>query len=214
VTGGDWIAVELLSATTVGGGDPLRGEVDVEVEHDELGLPRLGGKALHSLLRDSWLSMADLFPELTAAAGRVLGRPRQLLGNSAVLGIGNATVDEVTRTAVARAQERGPQHHPLRPADVLHALTDVRVQTAQDRGSGAPLAGSLRRTRVVLPDLTWSAPLEWAEAPQPDDLRCLAMCLLATRHIGLTRWRGRGHARMTYRGDLAGTIALVQEATA
>lgn len=212
---GDWVTIELLSATTVAGGQPMAGEVDIEAEHDHLGLPYLGGKAVHALLRDTWLSMADQFAPLAPAARRVLGRPRRLLDGAAVLNIGDATVDEATMVAIRRAQQRPPQHHPLRPGDVLRALTDIRTQTAEDRASGAPLSGSLRRSRVVLPGLSWSAPLGWVgNAPQLDDLRCLALCLLGTRHVGLARWRGRGHVRMTYRGDLTRTRELVEEATA
>jgi len=208
----DWITIELLSGTTVAGGQPMDGEVDTEVEHDDFGLPYLGGKALHGLLRDTWLSMADQFPALASAAWRVLGRPRRLL-DEALLAIGDATVDDATTVAIKHAEQRLPRDHPLRPGDVLRALTDIRVQTAEDRASGAPLAGSLRRSRVVLPGLSWSAPLRWtADAPQRDDLRCLALCLLGTRHVGLARWRGRGHVRMTYRGDLHLTSELVKEA--
>ena len=56
------ISVELLSDTTLGRGEGMAGLVDADVEHDELGLPFLGGKTLKGLLRDSWLSMSGCFP--------------------------------------------------------------------------------------------------------------------------------------------------------
>jgi len=40
----DEIVVELLSDTTFGRGEPTAGEVDMEVEHDDLGLPFLGAR--------------------------------------------------------------------------------------------------------------------------------------------------------------------------
>jgi len=42
----------LLSDATFGRGDGVAGLVDVEVQHDEYGLPFLGGRALKGILRD------------------------------------------------------------------------------------------------------------------------------------------------------------------
>lgn len=56
--------IELLSDATFGRGEGSAGEVDTEVEHDEFGIPFIGGKTVRGLLRDTWLSMRPHFPEL------------------------------------------------------------------------------------------------------------------------------------------------------
>src|ERR1700678_891978 len=89
--------IELLSDATFGRGEGTAGEVDVEVEHDDLGLPYVGGKTVHGVLRDAWLSMARAFPGLGGAAARALGRAQELARESSIVRIGDAVVDDATR---------------------------------------------------------------------------------------------------------------------
>ena len=201
------LTVELLSDATFGRGEGTAGEVDVEIEHDELGLPYLGGKALHGLLRDAWLAMAPHFPALGAAACRVLG-PAGDRGETGVLRVNDALVDGATRAWIAWAVRR--ERDPVDPKEVLRALTDIRYQTARDR-AGAPAAGTLRASRVALRGLTLVSPLEWLAEPTEEDLRCLALCALGVRHAGLGRNRGRGHVRVSLDGDVDATRRLALE---
>jgi hypothetical protein len=203
------LVVELLSDTTFGRGERTPGLVDVEVEHDAYGLPMLGGKALRGLLRDSWLSMQEYFPELHEAARRILG-PHADLDERAILRIGDATVETTARGYFIAAAERN--HYPLAPAMILEALTDIRSQTSEERITGAPAQTTLRSVRVVLRGLKLVAPLTWLEVPSAKDCQCLAVAALATRHGGLGRNRGRGHLRITVDGDLERTRALARGA--
>lgn len=201
------IVTELLSDTTFGRGTGTAGVVDVEIEHDRYGLPILGGKALRGLLRDSWLSMQQHFPALQASARRVLG-PHGDVAETAVLRIGDAMLDEPARAFFVAAVERSTR--PIAPSAVLAALTDIRWQTAEDRTTGAPLHTSLRTSRVALRGLALIAPLSWLAEPGRDDMRCLALAALATRHGGLGRSRGRGLLRITIDGDRDRTRALAR----
>lgn len=204
------LVIELLSDTTFGRGEGTPGAVDVEVEHDAYGLPMVGGKALRGLLRDSWLSMQEHFPDLQAAGCRVLG-PHGDLEETAILRIGDATIEESARAFFVSATER--QHHPLAPETILAALTEIRAQTSEERTSGAPARTTLRSTRVVLRGLKLVAPLSWLSVPDSQDTQCLALAALATRHGGLARNRGRGHLRITIDGDLEGTRSLARGAS-
>src|ERR1700722_600132 len=168
------ILIRLRSDTTFGRGVPSAGEVDVEVEHDHLGLPFLGGKALHGLLRDSWMAMANHFPTLSGAASAVLGREGDQ-SESGVLRVGNACVDAATHQWVEYAERRPDGQHPLSPGDVLRALTDIRYQTAEERTTGAPAATTLRASRVVLRGLILAAPLQWLSGPEASHVHCLAL---------------------------------------
>lgn len=201
------ISIELLSDTTFGRGEGTPGVVDVEVEHDTHGLPTLGGKALRGLLRDSWLAMQDHFPDLRDAALRVLG-PHGDLAETSILRFGDALIEKGARAFFVAATER--EHHPLAPTTILSALTEVRSQTSEDRETGAPARTTLRSSRVALRGLRLEAPLSWLEPPATADLQCLALSLLATRHGGLARNRGRGHLRLTIDGDLERTRALAR----
>jgi hypothetical protein len=195
---GPYIQVELLSEAAFSRGEGTAGVVDVEVEHDELGLPILCGKTLRGLLRDSWLTMQHCFSELSPSAERIFG-PEADFEERSILGIGNAVVSDQIRCWIEGAETR--QNHPLSPIAVLEALTDVRYQTSEERTTGSPAETSLRAVRVVLRGLKLHAPIYWLADPTDEDQRCLSLALMATRHAGLGRNRGRGHIRLTLEGD-------------
>ncbi len=203
------LTIELLSDTTFGRGEGTAAEVDVEVEHHPDGIPYVGGKTVHGLLRDAWLSMATAFPTLQGAAVQVLGRAREL-DESSIVRVGDASVDADTQAWIRAAMTRAD--HPLDRAAVLRAFTEVRRQTAQARSSGAPETGSLRAVRVLVRGTTLSAPLTWLKPPDAPALQCLALCALGVRHAGLSRNRGRGHVRVLLNGNDAFTTKLAREA--
>lgn len=198
------IVIELLSDTTFGRGEGTAGAVDVEIEHDAYGLPMLGGKSLRGLLRDSWLSMQEHFPDLLDAGRRVLG-PHGDLDETAILRFGDATVEESARAFFVAAIKR--EHHTLPASAILAALTEIRMQTSEERRTGAPARTTLRSTRIAMRGLKLVAPLSWLAQPSRADCQCLALATLATRHGGLARNRGRGHLRLTLDGSLERTRA-------
>jgi hypothetical protein len=208
-TAASHLQIELLSDATFSRGEGTAGLVDVEVEHDVGGLPFIGGRTVRGLLRDSWLSMHACFPDLADAAARVLGRSKSL-DEGCRLRVGDALLPAPIREAVRLGLER--QEHPLGPETVLAAFSEIRYQTAEDRGRGAPERTTLRSTRVVLRGFTFEAALTWLDGyqPVPDDMQVLALCALATRHGGLARNRGRGHLRCTIDGDLGRTQSLAE----
>ncbi len=198
----EFIQVELLSDAAFSRGEGTAGVVDVEVEHDDLGLPFLGGKTIRGLLRDSWLSMKDHFHELSQEAERIFG-PEADLDERSILRIGDAVLDGETRRWIKAAEIR--QNNPISPMAVLGALTDIRRQTSEERTTGAPAETTLRAVRVVIRGLILRAPLYWLADPAAKDIRCLSLALLATRHAGLGRNRGRGHILMSLDGDIGKT---------
>jgi hypothetical protein len=192
------LVVELLSDTTFARWEGTAGVVDVEIDHDELGLPVVRGKRLHGLLRDAWLSMRPHFPELEEAACRVLGEQADR-DEQSILRIGDGLLPEEVRAWVRYAV--GRERNPLRPEQVLTTLTDIRRQTAVSRASGAPEETTLRSSRVVLRGMCFTSPLLWLSAPGDGEVRCLALCALALRHGGWQRNRGRGFLRVTLDGQ-------------
>ncbi len=198
------LAVELLSDATFASGEGTPGLVDVEVTATRDGLPYLRGKTLHGLLREAWLEMRGAFPELAGAGERLLGLEGDL-EETALLRIGDAHLDD---DAVAWARHAvGRSRSPLHPQQILASLTDVRTQTARSRSTGAPEPGTLRSSRVILRGAVFEAPLAFEPAPGAEELRCLALSVLATRHGGLARNRGRGLLRCLLDDDRPRTLA-------
>lgn len=202
-----FIEIELLSDAAFSRGESTAGVVDIEVEHDDLGLPFLGGKTVRGLLRDSWLSMRNCFRELGEAGERVFG-PEADVEECAILRIGDAVVDARSRAWIEAAEKR--RNNPLSPVEVLEALTDIRRQTSEERTTGAPAETTLRSVRVLIRGLKLRAPLHWFQEPTEADFRVLALAALATRHAGLARNRGRGHIRMSLDGDIEKTSQAAQ----
>jgi hypothetical protein len=199
------LQIRLLSDTTFARGSGTPGEVDVEVEHDpRTGLPLLRGKTLHGLLKDAWLTMAPAFPDLSAAAERLLGREGDL-DERAILRVEDACLDEMVQDWVRYAV--GRESRPLAPGQIFRALTDIRQQTARDRQTGAPRETTLRASRVLLHGATLIAPLRWLQPPGAEEVRCLALTTLALRHGGLGRSRGRGFLMAFLTPTMAATRA-------
>lgn len=192
------ITVELLSDTCFSRGESTPGAVDVELEHDELGLPYLSGKTLRGLLRNAWLTMANSFKELREAAFRIWG-PIGDLDETSILRVRDAQLDASVRDWITWVERRA--QNPLSPQAVLEALTDVRCQTSEERSTGAPAETTLRSIRVALRGLKFSAPITWTAEPTEADLQCLALSVLGTRHAGLGRNRGHGFVRLLLDGD-------------
>ena len=202
-----FIQVELLSDASFSRGEGTAGVVDIEVEHDELGLPFLGGKTLRGLLHDSWLSMQHCFPKLYLSADRIFGTDADFDENT-ILRVGDAVVDSEIRSWIEAAESR--KSHRISPKMVLEALTDIRQQTSEERSTGAPAETTLRSVRVIIRGLKLQSPLYWLAEPTDDELRCLSLALLATRHAGLGRNRGRGHIRLTLDGVIKKTTQIAK----
>src|SRR5438128_1981479 len=124
------LSIMLLSDATFASGENTAGEVDVEVEHSPDGLPVIGGKTIHGLLRDSWLSMHEHFSALDTAAVELFGPPGDL-DDSAILHVSDAVLPQDVRAWARYAVER--KQNPLTPTQLLRSITAIRRQTALRR---------------------------------------------------------------------------------
>lgn len=189
------IHIKLLSDTTFSRGDGTAGEVDIEVVHDQFGLPFVPGRTLRGLLRESWLSMAEVFSEDKQAACEILGTESDLTpGGKTLLRIDNAQLPDEYQQWAAYAVLR--RNNPVSPRDLLHVLTDIRRQTARDRSTGGSETGSLRASRVIRRDVTFVSQLTGTDLTD-DHWRALARMCLGVRHAGTARNRGRGYVQTT-----------------
>ncbi len=192
------LRLTLLSDATFGRGDGVAGLVDAEVQHDDVGLPFLGGRTLKGLLSAECADIVyalerarpDQAERWRAAADRLFGRSGAALEGQSILHVGAARFPEDLRQALRQEIRRGR----LTPTEVLETVTALRRQTAMDAW-GAPKENTLRTMRVILRDTTFWAPLDFTVDPTADDLALLAACVKALRRAGTGRNRGRGRVK-------------------
>lgn len=192
-----WLKFVLKSDATFGRGDGVAGLIDSEVQHDEYGLPYLGGRSLKGLLGEECANILFALKcqgqeqHWQQAAQHLFGRPGSRDHDQALLRIGDARLPEDLRQAVKRGFERDE----LNRGQVLRSLTAIRQQTAMEV-DGAPKKETLRSTRVVLRKTPFEAALTFLIEPTQDDLQdvlaLLAACIKALRRAGTGRNRGRG----------------------
>lgn len=193
------LAFTLDSDATFGRGDGLAGVVDAEVQHDEDGLPYLGGRALKGMLAEECANI--LFALGTSgkadawypAAYELFGAPGSEAQSQSILHVGHAQLPADLRSAV----RIGIRRKELTREQVLESLTTIRRQTAVNPVTGAPRDETLRAMRVILRQTPFEAELTFQSDPSSRTLALLAACVKGLRRAGQGRNRGRG--RLTAR---------------
>jgi hypothetical protein len=189
---------KLLSEATFGRGDGVAGLVDTEIQHDEYGLPYLGGKTLRGLLN---YECADILFALDLQHQKMawLEATQRLFGTSgstqeqAIMRVSDARLPQDLRQEVKIAIDEDQEN--INRSDILASLTTIRRQTAVDESSSAPQEGSLRSERVILSQTSFEAELYFDQEPTDKDLALLAACVKAFRRAGTGRNRGRGELK-------------------
>jgi hypothetical protein len=201
---------ELRSAATFGRADGLAGLVDREVEHDEWGLPYLRGKTLKGLLAEECENLVFAL-NLGGHAGWQ-GLKEDLFGvagsghaGRGIMHVGDAHLPSALRAEIRRQVESDN----LLPSQVLDSLTTIRRQTAMNE-YGAPQRKALRSMRVVLAGTLFESNLTFEREPTPRAWALLAAAVLALRHAGTARNRGRGWLRAEL-GSAAETLTLYKQ---
>jgi len=201
-----FINIELLSDTTFGRGDGVAGLIDQEVEHDSYGFPYLRGRTLKGLLSEECDNLLCLIPDPQQhwlnARNKLLGIAGSTMETQSIMHVGDACLPEDLRQEVAKQfkLEQYVGEITLTPKDILSSLTTFRRQTAINSKEGVAKDKSLRSSRVVLRKLCFTAPITLNIMPSDDSpkiLALLAVSVLALRHIGSGRNRGRGHVKCT-----------------
>jgi hypothetical protein len=193
-----YLTIRLRSDATFGRGEGVAGLVDVEIDHDEVGCPIIGGRVLKGLLREecanlrfvlgaSWSPWQPAANQLFGEQGATQEDDADLM-RAAIMRISPATLPPDLCDALHRDVRRGI----LRRHEILTALTSIRRQTAVDARTGSPAPGSLRAMRVLLRETCLIATLDFDRPPDERALPLLAACALATRRGGTGRNRGRG----------------------
>lgn len=190
-----WLKITLASDTAFGRGDGVAGLVDAEVQHDDYGLPYLGGKTLKALLSATCaeiiaaLNHVELNEAWEDAAAWLLGEPGSGVDEVANLHVGDARLPTDLRRFIAYQVDSDPA---TTREDILESLTGLRRQTAMDPVTGAPQQETLRTTRVIIRGTPFFSRLDFLEDPDEAKLALLAACVKALRRVGSSRNRGLG----------------------
>lgn len=190
------IRIILHSDTCFSAPESANPTVDIGVAFGADGLPRVSGKTIKGLLRDTWLSSRDYIDPDGAGAG-LFGTPREL-ANHANLRIADATLGEaIADWAAWAARLPGSKIS----ASVLHnAFLIRRTVTAENRATGAPLTDTLRTLAVLPAGAEFYAGIEAVDLTREQESLLELLCSL-TRHAGLRRNRGLGHIEMVVEWD-------------
>lgn len=195
-------------------GDGLAGEVDSEIQFDELGCPFLSGRTLKGILVNECADLLAVLPDerWQEAARRLFGTPGQLTANESLLQVGDARLPADLRDALVTDLQSRLEREEKRNSDgdltcrkarvessfreeVLSTLTAIRSQTAIEE-NGVAKDGSLRSRRVILRETPFEVELVYlGEDKQGDDQALLAACVAAFRRAGTNRNRGLGKLR-------------------
>lgn len=194
------IRMELLSDALPGSGEGLAGIIDLDITHDEHGLPYIPARRLKGLLLESARHLQDagiIANDISA----LFGYPGQGVGAS--LHVGNGCVDgeDQYRDLLDWAAEDSAAKTLLSPAAVLDYFTYLRSRTAIDEETGTARDDTLRTVRVLrrMPPET-ETPLAFVfrvDCPAVWE-RDLAVVCKVTRSFGVSRSRGLGSIRLTY----------------
>ncbi|RRR76904.1 MAG: hypothetical protein EI684_02245 [Candidatus Viridilinea halotolerans] len=188
-----YLSVMLQSDGTFGRGAGLAGLVDVEIEHDQDGIPFVSGRSVKGLLVEEWANLRFALYGQTKDAQPLDALAVKLFGVSGVtqgeehshMHLGAATLPADLRAALVADKS-------LKPPQILAALTTIRRQTALDAKDGAPEQNSLRALRALIRGTVLVAPIHFSQAPDDETLALLAACVLGVRRGGSGRNRGRG----------------------
>ncbi len=205
-----WLKFTLLSDAAFGRGDGVAGLVDAEALHDSFGLPYLGGKTLKGLLAAECAEILYALKQTDhvqmgaweEAARFLFGSPGSKADMIGRMIVGNAQLPEDLRTLI-RVDFRllSEQDKGKRQRANLESLTTLRRQTAVDQQSGASKDNTLRTTRVIVRDMTFTAQLDFTAPVSERACSLLAACVQAFHRAGTNRNRGYGRLQAAMYDD-------------
>lgn len=185
------IEIELLSETILGSGNVVPGFVDLEVVHDENGLPYLNGKTLKGRLRKEAENIVALGNEIffEESLNNIFGS-----SNKGILNKITFSKCEVSDNIKKLIESQLKNSNEIEANDILDALTDVRYFTSIEK-NGTKKDGSLRTIRVINKKLRLIGNITCLNKLEEKEEMLLALSVAGLKHIGLMCSRGKGNVR-------------------
>jgi CRISPR/Cas system CSM-associated protein Csm3 (group 7 of RAMP superfamily) len=186
------LTVVLKSPACFSIGEGTVGEVDIEIQHDEYGLPFLNGKTVKGLLHEEAaelvfaLKKAGSTENWEQISNSIFGEPGSTADTQGAVNIGDlhlpADFREKIISEIGRKQTSA--------YEVLRLLTSIRTQTAVDE-NGAPKPETLRTLRIIPSETAFEASIFYDKL-EPKERIFLYSCLMALRRAGSNKSRGLG----------------------
>lgn len=153
----------------------------------------------------------DIQKHWIGVRNKLFGSPGSVLETMSIMHVGDACLPSNLRQVVAiqmeieqkKEQKKEVQNmYQLTPINILNSLTNIRRQTAINSESGSSNKGSLRSARILIRDRPNTQPrftgnLFFDQELTADMKSLLVVGVLALRHLGSGRNRGRGHVQCT-----------------
>lgn len=189
------IDIELLSETIFGSGQSIPGFLDLEIVHDENGLPYFKGKTFKGKLREKVEEIAGALEGLTEGLNlkkittEIFGEEGKNLLNTIKFS------DCVLNSKVEQALLYGIDKNMFTKDEIKDALTDIRSFTSIGE-KGIAKDGSLRQARVINKGLHFVSHIYVEKELSSLEKGLLAAGISALKHIGSMESRGKGHVNL------------------
>lgn len=189
------IQVKLLTETIFGSGYSIPGSVDLEVVHDEYGLPFMKAKTFKGNFRDAMSDIVNFLGEkkYEDLEKDLLGVKDNGINAWKTIKFSDCMLNENIRNILIYGINEGA----INSTEVKEALTEVRSFTSIE-DDGSYKEGSLRHMRVVKKDLVFYVDLYCDKELSKDELGLLATTSRYLKHIGTMRTRGKGEVECSF----------------
>lgn len=183
--------VTLLSETIFGSGQSIPGEVDLEIIHDENGLPYFKGKTFKGKIREQLMALSMLTNDkkLGQEVKKLLGVPGD--NGESILKFSDCEVKKEVKEYLTY----GIRHNAFTPNELMNALTQTRKFTSIGE-NGVARSGSLREIRVINPGLVFQCNVFSLEEMTDYRLGILATGAKMLRKLGSMENRGKGRVEI------------------
>lgn len=207
-----YLCIKLMSDTSFSMGDGLAGEVDSEIQYDEVGCPYMNGRSLKGILVNECADILDALPlenkkSWEVVAANLFGTPGTTESNNSFR-FGNVQIPSDLRIQLInelakRLQEAKKYESNYTSAsersiihnfqmEILNSLTEIRTQTAID-SDGIAKDHSLRSIRVILRETPFEGLISLQTSNDLlQEKRLLAACVKSFQRAGSHRNRGLG----------------------
>lgn len=183
------IQVKLLTETIFGSGHSIPGSVDLEVVHDEYGLPFMKAKTFKGNFRDAMQDITKFIgnKKCKRLMEKLLGQEDDGVNVWRTLKFSDCMLNKNIKNIL----EYGVNKSEINSLEVKEALTEIRSFTSIE-DDGSYKEGSLRHMRVVKKDLVFYVDLYCNRELLEEELSLIAITSKYLKHIGTMRTRGKG----------------------
>lgn len=185
------LKIETISPMCLGSGKADI-NVDMDIVHDQYGLPYFPGKRLRGLLYESAVEVVEManLCQVPFIRKQTVDELFSHVEADVELTVPNMYLEGYSEMKQEWQYLEHKYPDIIRPESVLAAYSSIRFQTAIDE-DGITKDTSLRNIRVMHAGITFTGTLELCNA-QPEHEQALALAVRNLRRAGINRNRGFG----------------------